>query len=328
MSFKRAEMAAQTKCVLCGSTDTFTEENIAAKSILELYGGEQRELVRQELRGNARIRVVRCSNCFLYFFDPALPGSHAYYESLQSFEWYYLKDKAEYAMARKRIPPGTRVLEIGCGAGWFARYIPQCIYTGLEYSETAAAAAGSAGLDVFTQSVYDHASTHHAAYQVVCTFQVLEHVPDPGAFLNACIECLEPGGLLIHALPSNEGYLRYLPNATLNLPPHHLTRWPDKTLEALAGIYPLRLVALEHEPLAAIHQRICASAMIRRRFDRVFGRQPAFVDRSFRSRIAGRCADFLALSLSPLLSEDAFRPKGHTVLATYKKLPHAAQAVA
>jgi hypothetical protein len=42
MSFKRAEMAAQTKCVLCGSTDTFTEENIAAKSILELYGGEQR----------------------------------------------------------------------------------------------------------------------------------------------------------------------------------------------------------------------------------------------------------------------------------------------
>jgi SAM-dependent methyltransferase len=328
MKFKRAKIVAQTGCILCGSADTSTEENIAVDSILELYGENRRELVRQELHGAARIRVQRCSNCSLYFFDPALPGSQASYERLQSFKWYYLKDKVEYAMARKRIPPGARVLEIGCGAGWFARSIPECIYTGLEYSETAATAARSAGLDVLTQSVYDHASTHRAAYQVVCTFQVLEHVSDPAAFLSACIECLEPGGLLIHALPSNEGYLKYLPNAFLNLPPHHLTRWPDRTLEALAGIYPLSLVALEHEPLAAIHQRTCASAMIRRQFDRMLGRKPVFVDRSIGSRITGRCADLLALGVSPLLSEDAFRPKGHSVIATYRKLAPAARAVA
>jgi SAM-dependent methyltransferase len=286
---------------------------------VELYGKVQQELVRHELQGISWIHVYHCRSCCLCFFEPKTPGSPEFYASLQSFEWYYLKDKAEYEMAIKWIPSNARVLEVGCGVGWFAKRLHLSQYTGLEYSESAAEEARTGGLDVRTQSVQEHSLAHKSAYQVVCAFQVLEHVPDPASFIAACVDCLEPGGLLIYAVPSDDSYLQFLQNAALNLPPHHLTRWPDKTLEAIPTYFPVSLVAIEHEVVSDIHLKTCVSTMIRRRLDALFGRSQAIVDRSVGARLVGRCAHVLAGWSSTIFDDLVFRPRGHSVIATYRK---------
>ena len=311
--------AAQPQCPLCGSVDTLFERRIDTGSIAKLYGKALQELVLHEFQGICWIRVYRCRNCFLGFFEPKVPGSAAFYASLRFFEWYYLKDKAEYDIAMRWIPPNASVLEVGCGAGWFASRLSRPRYVGLEYSESAAEEARTRGLDVRNESVQEHSVAHKSAYQVVCAFQVLEHVPDPASFIAGCLDCLEPNGVLIYAVPSEDSYLQFCQNAALNLPPHHLTRWPDKTLEAVSQLFPVSLVAIEHEVVSDMHLNACVSTMIRRRLDRLFGRKATIVDRSIDARILNRCAAALAKWLLPMFEETVFRPRGHTVIATYRK---------
>lgn len=310
---------AQPKCPLCSCIDTVRQTRLDTGAVTDLWGEDQRNLVSKEFQGESWIYVYRCSRCFLCFFEPKLPGSPAFYKSLQSFDWYYVDDKTEFEMAIKRIPENASLLEVGCGAGCFAKRFASAQYTGLEYSDAAAAAARSCGLDVRTQTVQEHSLTHKSAYQVVCAFQVLEHVPDPASFIASCVDCLEPDGLLIYGVPSDDSFLQFVPNAALNLPPHHLTRWPDRTLEAIPTLFPISLVAIEHEVVADIHLRTCVGAMIRRRLDALTGRSEALVDRSFGSRLIGKCANVLAEWTSTFFEDPVFRPRGHTVVATYRK---------
>lgn len=316
--------SAQPKCPLCGSLDTVYQTKIDAESIADLYGKDRRNLVSKELQGTSWVYVYDCHRCFLYFFEPKLEGSPAFYESLQSLDWYYSADKPEFEMASKRVPRNARLLEVGCGAGWFAKRLVGGQYTGLEYSESAAQAARAGGLDVRTQSVQEHSLTHKSAYQVVCAFQVLEHVADPASFIAACIDCLEPNGLLIYAVPSNDSYLQFLPNDPLNLPPHHLTRWPDKTLETIPNFFPVDLVAIEHEVVSDIHLRTFVSTMIRRKLNSLLGWEDKMVDCSFGARLVGRCSHVLAAWSSTIFKDAVFRPRGNAVIATYQKQSPAA----
>jgi len=284
-----------------------------------MYGEVRRDLVRNEFKEASWIYVYNCGNCYLLFFDPKVPGSPAFYESLQSFEWYYPNDKAEYEMATKWIPLTARVLEVGCGAGWFAKKLSNSQYIGLEYSETAAEMARANGYDVRTQSVQEHSYANKSAYQIVCAFQVLEHVPDPGAFIAACLDCLEPGGLLIYAVPSNDCYLKYLQNDYLNLPPHHITRWQDNTLEAITKMFPISLVSIEHENVSDIHLRTCINTMMKRRLDLLLHRSETIVDHSLNYKLLYRFSSVLARCILEIFSDAVFRPRGHTVIAVYRK---------
>jgi SAM-dependent methyltransferase len=311
--------AAKPECPLCGSEDTNYETKVGTDAIVQSYGKGQRELVKHDLQEAPWIEVYRCQRCFLVFFNPKLPGSPEYYASLQAFDWYYMEDKSEYGMAMKWMAADARVLEVGCGVGWFGKKLTSAQYTGLEYSDTAAEAGRASGLDVRTESVEDHALTHRDAYQVVCSFQVLEHVSAPGPFIAACVECLEPGGRLIFAVPSEDSFLKFAQNSTLSLPPHHLTHWPDKTLEAVAGIFPVSLVAIEHEVLADSHLQEYVSIMIRKRLDAMLGRKTAIIDHSISAKVLRKCASITGRWMSAIFDDAVFLPRGHTVLAIYRK---------
>src|SRR5437660_1687867 len=63
-------------------------------------------------------------------------------------------------------------------------------------------------------------------FEVVVSFQVIEHLPDPAGFLAALAACCAPGGLVIVTTPNR------LMSVSEN--PYHLREWTAAELLALA----------------------------------------------------------------------------------------------
>ena len=174
---------------------------------------------------------------------------------MQTKSWYYQQEKPEFAFAGRHIAPGDRVLEIGCGNGAFAAVLPSdVVYRGLEFNGKAIEACRIRGLDVEARDVSTEALSNPGTYDVVCHFQVLEHVSEPGKFLSDCAACLRVGGKMIVAVPAEDSFLSLVEDGWLNMPPHHLTRWSDRSLEC--AIRALGMMPLEkwHEPVAEYHR--------------------------------------------------------------------------
>lgn len=198
--------------------------------------------------------LYRCASCDLGFFSPAPAGDEGFYEQLQVHDWYYQEDKPEYLFAKDLVPEHASVLEVGCGKGAFHAFLPDSVaYTGLEFNDEAIRKAQAQGLNVIKQPVEAHAASGQR-YDLVCSFQVMEHVENPGSFFHACVEALKPGGKVIIAVPAEDSFLAVAANSPLNMPPHHLTRWTDRALHNLARRESLADIVLWHEPVADYHQ--------------------------------------------------------------------------
>jgi SAM-dependent methyltransferase len=219
----------------------------------------QRDLginVTSEFMGVQSMQLCRCLESNLIFFYPFVTGITEFYKQLRAFDWYSPKEKFEYKRAADWIKPGDRVLEIGCGAGQFAIFIPDASYTGLEPNIVAGPKSNNMGTRILSEKVTGHAMSYSQTYDVVCAFQVLEHIGDPRTFLTAALACLKPDGLLILAVPSAESYITRIPNFVLNAPPHHITWWTDEALCYLADQFQLSILDLAHAPVESWETRL------------------------------------------------------------------------
>lgn len=91
------------------------------------------------------------------------------------------------------------VLDVGCGAmpyrAFFEREPRVARYDGADVPSAAVPVA--IAIDPETQAI----STESASYDVVVTFQTLEHVARPMALLPECRRVLRPGGVLFATVP-------------------------------------------------------------------------------------------------------------------------------
>jgi len=303
-------------CPLCQSGDGILLESIRTSDLARLYQRELEIDVSRLLSHVDKINYHSCSTCDLKYFLPAVTGDNRFYESLQRFPWYYEEDKQEFSFAASHVQPHDRVLEIGSGKGAFHKYIKDNPYVGLEFNDKAIASSRSRGLDIRKQSIEAHADETPDSYDVVCNFQVLEHVSTPNTFLDSCAGCLKPGGKLIVSVPSHSSFSRFLVNHLLDLPPHHLTRWTDDSLRYIGNICDLSLLQIWHEPLQPLHfslytKTIAAEAL---------GYRPGrLLDNSMRGKVVWSVASGLAKFYQRGLNHPTLLPSGISVTAVYKK---------
>jgi SAM-dependent methyltransferase len=106
----------------------------------------------------------------------------------------------------------ARVLDIGCMYGYLleeARARGAHAAVGVELSAGPARAAGERGLNVFCGTIEAFAAqSKHAPFDLVVAQHVLEHVPDPAAFLEQARKLLGPIGVLCICVPNYDARAR------------------------------------------------------------------------------------------------------------------------
>lgn len=281
-----------SNCPACGTHSTEPADGVAVADLVAGYRQPDLDLDVSALMADApgRIEMHHCKLCDLRWFNPMQPGDAPFYEALQRHDWYYQDDKPEYVAVAADIAPHTRLLEVGCGKGAFARYLaPGVHYRGLEFNERAIAQARQAGLDVVGRPIEDEATAAPEHYDVVCHFQVLEHVPEAAGFMRACVAALKPGGRLMVTVPAEDSYLGISPGGWLNMPPHHVTRWSDQALRNLFARLSVRVDKLWHESVAPYHQHEYETVLARWQMAQWLGVPTALAPtRSNFDRVAGR----------------------------------------
>lgn len=140
------------------------------------------------------------------------------------WNWYLRKRLGETlaaALAASGAGPGSRVLELGCGNRPYEAMVRN---SGANYQ--GADLRGNPHADILIDD-NGHVNAPDASYDVVISAQVLEHVPDPNAYLAETLRLLRPDGWLIL---STHGIWIYHPG------PLDLWRWTGAGLQRVLGI--------------------------------------------------------------------------------------------
>ena len=104
---------------------------------------------------------------------------------------------------------GKRVLDIACGEGYGTAAIQQAgaaSVIGVDISEeTCRHAQQKYGVDARVGDA-EQIPIPDESVDIVVSFETIEHVPDPGKFLDECLRVLAPGGTLIVSTPNKDIY--------------------------------------------------------------------------------------------------------------------------
>ena len=183
-------------------------------------------------------RVVECMECGFVYVNPR-PRDEKLKELYLNYlpekiedplQWnIYMKGvfkKAAYIIT-EMFPKGGRLLDIGCGYGFFLSEMKARGWEtyGMDVSSTAVSYASGRGLNVALGTLKD-IKYQDDFFDAVTMFYVLEHLPDPIDALKDIRNILKPGGLLILRLPHTTPIVRLLSffgiNNNLYDPPFHL----------------------------------------------------------------------------------------------------------
>jgi len=243
------------KCLLCNSEETEILEHINKKDIIKIWKAINID-VTAELKTKSIIKY-KCENCNLIFFDPINAGQDIFYSSIGRSDWYYQHSgKTEYSIANNYIFDDAKVLDIGSGRGELYVNVSKSknfYYTGIELSSKAVDQAKKSNINVIKEDLSVHALNHIEEYDVICLFQVLEHLTELLLFIANVKLCLKRGGLFLIAVPNNKSYLQYTSNNILNLPPHHTILWDKLTLQKLGKHFDFELIEIIEENIQQIH---------------------------------------------------------------------------
>ena len=307
----------ETDCLLCRSKNISLIETISTRQLSKLYQARAGVDVKRFFEKES-LDLFKCNNCSLKFYWPQVAGDGKFYDDLQHYRNYYLDTKAEYIEAAKYINSSDQVLEIGCGEGLFNNFINCRSYTGLEFSDAAIKKAADRKLHVLKQKIEEHSLLHKEKYDIVCSFQVLEHIEDPEKFIKLSVICLKPGGKLIIAVPNEDSFINKAVNFYLNMPPHHTTRWTNETLRNVAVFNKLSIETFFYEPLQPFHKLFYLKTCIYNKIESLFGLSHKSVDTGLQRTIVYGFATLLSYVISPFFTKFQ-NTRGQSVLVVYKK---------
>jgi 2-polyprenyl-3-methyl-5-hydroxy-6-metoxy-1,4-benzoquinol methylase len=309
-------------CPLCNENNAAVVERIKTNELVVLW--KRRNVDTSKLFQNEDVlEKLACNNCGLKYFNPFISGDNDFYSKLGEEEWYYLhEDKTEFEYSNKYIKEGDSVLDVGSGRGAFLKYIDKKIkYTGLELSSRAIEYAKKDNINVIENTIEDYAINNKKSHDVVVTFQVLEHIANIDSFLEAMVNVVKPNGIIIIAVPNNESFIKDCQNHLLNLPPHHLLHWNEKSLKYIAYKYNLEIVNIYKEKLTNIHRKWHDAIVLSKIIHDILGMEIKTINMSITSNIINKISS-LIVRVFRLKSVDT-QKHGMTIAIALRKIKNA-----
>ncbi|MEO6547801.1 MAG: class I SAM-dependent methyltransferase [Ferruginibacter sp.] len=237
------------------SFNTSLVKSFEVETIKQQYLNEVNVDTSRFFEGLTNIQLYNCNDTGYRFYSPdGIWGDGSFYEELQkNNSWYYAKERWEHKIAIGRLKTTDKVLEIGCGDGVFLDIMKNKgirDIEAIELNELAVNELRIKGFSAYNETIESFARHNQEKYDVVCFFQVLEHIYDIKSFLEAALSTLKKGGKMMIAVPHNNPYLlRYDINHTLNLPPHHAGLWNQQAFEKLPGFFEMEVSYITIMPL-------------------------------------------------------------------------------
>jgi SAM-dependent methyltransferase len=225
------------------------------EKIKTLYTKETKVDVSHFFTGLNKIELYQCNDTGYRFYYPfTIYGDDKFYQDLNQLNsWYYQDNRWEHPLALTLLKPADKVLEIGSGDGFFISLCKKnniTGITGLELNTASVAKAAKDGNIIYNETIQDYSQKHNGEYDVVCNFQVLEHIADVKSFIDASLLVLKKGGKMIIAVPNNNPYLfEWDDYHTLNLPPHHAGLWNKDVFKNIENTFAIKNIQSFTEPL-------------------------------------------------------------------------------
>jgi 2-polyprenyl-3-methyl-5-hydroxy-6-metoxy-1,4-benzoquinol methylase len=138
-----------------------------------------------------------------------------------------------------------RLLDYGCGSGWYAHRMHELGWdvTAMDFSAHAAATVHRHfGLPTLVGAL-PHPDVRPGSFDVITMGAVLEHVHHPHRVIAAAAEALRPGGYLVVSVPNfaSWGARRFREHWWCLGPPQHLLHFTPTTLQRLLADHRLEV---------------------------------------------------------------------------------------
>lgn len=289
------------RCVLCGS------------------GGE--EVVWREAGYDGR----RCA-CGVVFVDPMpADGAIDFTRDLHDGPFYALPARDRLAWFGAQRGARGRLLEVGCGEGWFLEAARDRGFTveGLEPDPARARRVRERlGVPV-TCGFIESASLPEGAYDVVYHTDLISHFPDPVGALRAMARLLRPGGVLFFEAGLHTGFspLWYRAVGSMGYP-MHLWFYDEGAFDRLMAAAGLRVEARRTFSLGpyvlgsrVVHGVAKAARLGLRAVERASGERPSWAPEDERiNGLRERATHFMRYELAA--RSPAWGPKTLWVIAS------------
>jgi 2-polyprenyl-3-methyl-5-hydroxy-6-metoxy-1,4-benzoquinol methylase len=294
------------KSPITHSEDVTLIKELETQKVVDLYKNELSIDVSNEIGSFSKIEIWECNISKLRFyanFDKIAGKDDFYCNLAKSNTGYYNPHKWEFEAVLKYFNKDSKVLEIGSGNGYFIDKLKSNSIndiTGIELSSDAVKYCRNQGHNVIQGLIEDH--YEEKLYDIICSFQIFEHLPNVDSVLKKSTKILIKGGLMIISVPNNKSLIFSLnPFHTLNLPPHHVMLWDEISLIEIANIYNLQVVEIIKSKATISEKSIIYKSVLINTFGKLIGNFLHKFTRFFMKRIL------------PKLD-------GHTIICIYKKV--------
>lgn len=201
-------------CALCGKKQqtsilypaTFQKKDISEKT----YSARRKP-------DNVHYRLLACQRCGLIFSSPILSPlriANLYRQSVCAYEEQIPYATKTYlglfarAVSNVGDLGSLRVLEIGCGNGFFLKALMERGYGnvfGVEPSKKMVVDAAGNLQKRIVADIFRRGQFVKNSFDVICTFHTLDHVVDVSLFMEEVFFLLKKGGVFLAVVHDTEG---------------------------------------------------------------------------------------------------------------------------
>jgi ubiquinone/menaquinone biosynthesis C-methylase UbiE len=216
-----------------------------------------------------KAEYFKCANCNLIYQNPQpvfelsqdiYDGDHYHNRYIQSEYIYfptsniYLKEIENNFQRLNYNSSGAKLLDVGCGIGYFLYLTKKKGYyvQGADISKWAGDYAKKHfDVDVITGNFLEIEFKENY-YDVITIWQTIEHLPEPGLFLEKIYSILKPGGYLCVATPDTNSWIAKFYKKLWNcyIPDEHICLFNFKSMKIILERFSFNPIVIKR-----IHER-------------------------------------------------------------------------